>query len=148
MELILRRDVDNVGKKGDVVSVRDGFGRNFLIARNLAVQATRSNRKFVEDQKVRSGKRHEREKVEAQKKAQELENLKVTIESSAGEGGKLFGSITAEHIREVLAEKGYSLDKKKIQLKESLRSLGSHAVVIELFPQVKTTITVEIIRKA
>lgn len=147
MELILIGNVEKVGRKGDVVRVRDGFARNFLIPRSLAVPATRANREFVEEQKVRVQKRREKERVEAQDVVQKLNNLKVQIEASAGEKDKLFGSITAEDIREALQKQGHRYDRKHIILKGPIRSIGVHPVVVEIYPQVKATITVEVVKK-
>ncbi len=148
MELLLIQDVADVGKKGDVVRVREGFGRNFLIPRNLAIPATRANQKFFEDQKVRSTARKAKEKEAAELKAKELQNLKIDMEVRAGEGDKLYGSVTAEDLREALAQKGYTFDKKQIRLREPLKSLGAHQVDLELYPQVKVRLTVDLVRQA
>jgi large subunit ribosomal protein L9 len=148
MELILLKDVDNVGRKGDVVRVRDGHARNLLIPHRLALPSTWANQQFVSEQKVRAEKRHFKERTEAENKARELEKDALTLQATAGEQDKLFGSITSEDIREALAAKGYALDKKRIHLKEPIRTLGSHTVQVELYPQIKTTVAVEVIRKA
>ena len=147
MELILLNDVENVGLKGDVVRVRDGFARNFLIPRKLAISCTRSNQQFVEEQKARVEKRRIQERAEAEKKSKDLEQLKVIIHAPAGEQDKLFGSVTAEDIRQALVERSYTVDKKRIHLKEPIRTLGSHTVSVELYPQVKASVTVEVVRK-
>ena len=147
MELILTENVEKVGRKGDVVRVRDGFARNFLIPRSLGVPATRANREFVEEQKGRAQKRREKEKVEAQNIVQKLNTLKIVVEAAAGEKDKLFGSVTAEDISQALQKQGHRYDRKHIVLKEPIRSVGSHAVVIEMYPQVKATITVEVVKK-
>lgn len=147
MELILLENVQHVGRKGDVVSVRDGYARNFLIPRSLATPSTRSNKQFVEEQRKRAEKRRLKEKEEASGKAEKLEAVKLTLEASAGESEKLFGSITAEDISQALAEKGHAIDKKKIYLKEPIRTLGSFKVSIEIYPQVKAALSVEVIRK-
>lgn len=147
MELLLTKDVPDVGKKGDVVRVREGFGRNFLIPNDLAIPATRANQKFFEDQRNRSAVRKAKEKEAAEQKAKELHDLKVTLEVRAGEGDKLYGSITPEDIREALAKQGHSFDKKQIRIKEALKTLGSHQVDLEIYPQVKTRLTVELVRQ-
>ena len=148
MELILLQDVENVGQKGDVVRVREGFGRNFLIPRKLALVSTRSNQQFFAEQKARVAQKRVKEKSEAEKKAKDLEQVKITLEAASGEQGKLFGSVTTEEIRQALAAQGYSVDKKRIHLKEPIRALGAHIVSVEIYPQVKATITVEVIRKS
>lgn len=148
MELILTENVEKVGRKGDVVRVRDGFGRNFLIPRSLAIPSTRANQEFVSEQKVRAEKRRDKERAEAQTASEKLSKVKVTIESAAGEKDKLFGSITAEDISEALRQQGHTYDKKHIQMKEAIRSLGSHPVTVEIHPQVKATIIVEVVKKS
>lgn len=148
MELILLQDVEKVGRKGEVVRVRDGFARNLLIPRKLALPSTPENQVFVEDQKRRAEARREKEKADAQARAQKLSSLKVQIEAAAGEQDKLFGSVTADEIAEALKQKGHNFDKKHISVKESIRTLGNHTVSLEIYPQVKASITVEVIRKA
>ncbi len=148
MELILLQDVEKVGRKGEVVRVRDGFARNLLIPRKLALPSTPENQVFVEDQKRRAEARREKEKADAQARAQKLSSLKVQIEAAAGEQDKLFGSVTADEIAEALKQKGHNFDKKHILVKESIRTLGNHTVSLEIYPQVKASITVEVIRKA
>jgi large subunit ribosomal protein L9 len=147
MELILTKDVEKVGRKGDVVKVRDGFARNFLLARSLAIPSTRANREFVEDQKVRNTKRRDKEKTEAAKLAEKLSSVKIQIQSASGEKDKLFGSVTAEDISQALAQQGYKYDKKHVLLKEAIRSLGSYSVAVEIYPQIKATINVEVVKK-
>ncbi|MBU9888872.1 MAG: 50S ribosomal protein L9 [Candidatus Omnitrophica bacterium] len=146
MELLLIKDVKDVGKKGDVVRVREGYGRNFLLPNDLAVPATRSNQKFFEDQRARSAARKAKEKEAAEKKARELRDLKITLEVKAGEGDKLYGSVTAEDIRAELERQGHNFEKKQIRIKEALKTLGSHLVELEIFPQVKVRLTVELVK--
>ncbi|MCM8776349.1 MAG: 50S ribosomal protein L9 [Candidatus Omnitrophica bacterium] len=148
MELILLKDVDKVGLKGDIVRVSDGFARNYLLPRALALRSTRANAKFVEEHKERLLKKRAKEKSWAQTKAEELKNLKLILEANAGESDKLYGSVTSEDIRQALLEKGYKIDKKHIRLEEPIRTLGSHVVTVELYPQVKVSVTVEVIRKS
>lgn len=146
MELLLIKNVPDVGKKGEVIRVREGFGRNFLIPNNLAIPATRANQKFFEEQRTRNLSRKAKEKELAEQKAKELRDLKVTLEVRAGEGDKLYGSVTAEDISEALAQKGHVFDKKQIRIKEPLKTLGVHPVDLEIYPQVKTRLTVELLR--
>lgn len=147
MELLLLEDVKDVGKKGDVVRVRDGFGRNFLIPQDLAIPATRANQKFFSEQKIRSAARKAKEKEAAEQRARELRDLKMTLEAKAGEGDKLYGSVTAEDIREALAARGHHFDKKQIRIKAAIKTLGIHLVDLELYPQVKTRLTLELVRQ-
>lgn len=148
MELLLLQDVDKVGRKGDVVRVRDGFGRNFLIPRSLGLPSTRANQQFVQEQKARATKKHAAAKFDAEDKARQLNQLKLTLHATAGEQDKLFGSVTAEDICEALAKKGFQIDKKHIHLNEPIRSLGPHSVTVEVFPQVKAAVTVDVVRKS
>lgn len=147
MELILLQDVEKVGRKGDVVNVRDGFARNFLIPRSLGLASTRANKEFVEEQKVRAAKRHALEKEKALTKVKELERLVVTLQAASGDQDKLYGSVTSEDISKALSDKGYAVDKKRILIKEPIRTLGTHTVAVELYPQVKASVKVEIVRK-
>jgi len=147
MELLLLKDVKDVGKKGDVVRVRDGYGRNFLLPNDLAIPATRSNQKFFADQRARSAARKVKEKEAAEKRAKELRDLKITLEVKAGEGDKLYGSVTTEDIRVALEQQGHIFEKKQIRIKEALKTLGSHQVELEIFPQVKARLTVELVKQ-
>ena len=148
MELVMLKDVDKVGLKGDVVRVKAGFGRNFLLPRRLAVSATQFTREYIETQRARVAERIARERASAEEKAAELNNVVLTIEAKAGEGGKLFGSVTTEDVRKALVEKGYQYDKRHIHANEAIRALGKHPVTIEVYSQVKATITVEVIKKS
>ncbi len=148
MELILLKDVENLGHKGDVIQVRDGYARNFLLPRNLGLAATRSNQQFVADQRARAEKRNTQRRLSAGEQAKKLEKVKITLEAAAGEQNKLFGSITAEDIREALKAEGFVLDKRRIQLKKPIRDLGTHTVAVEVFAQVRANLTVEVVRKA
>ena len=147
MELLLLKDVKDIGKKGDVVRVRDGFGRNFLLPNDLAMPATRSNQKFFADQRARSAARKAKEKEAAEKRAKELRDLKITLEVKAGEGDKLYGSVTADDIRAALEQQGHIFEKKQIRIKEALKTLGSHQVELEIFPQVKVRLAVEHVKQ-
>ena len=148
MELILIKDVSDVGLKGEVVRVRSGFARNFLLPRKLAIASTRANQQFVEAQKVRAAQRRAKEQAEAENRAKDLTAVKLTIQAPAGEQNKLFGSVTAEDICQALAAQGYAFEKKRIHLKEPIRVLGSHTVAVELYSQVKAQITIEVVRQS
>ena len=147
MELILLKDVEKLGKKGEVVSVRDGFGRNFLLPRSLALPATRENRLLNENEKKRAAKRRDQKKEEAAKLAESLISLHLRLEVKVGEKDKLFGSVTAQDLAEAFKQQGISLDKKQIHLSEPIRSLGVHPVTVDLGADVKPTLHVEIIKK-
>ena len=122
MELLLIQNVPHVGRKGDVVKVRDGFGRNYLIPRHYALPATRSNRIFIEEHRVRVEARRVKEKAAAEETVKALERIKVVIVAKVGTGDKLFGSITAEQIADNISrKKGHKIDKKQVQLDEPIK---------------------------
>ena len=148
MEEILLNDVESVGRRGDIVRVRDGYARNFLLPRKLAMASTRANQEFVEEQKERVALRREKEKAQAQKVSERLNQVKITIPAQAGEQDKLFGSVTAEDIAAALKQKGFSVEKKQVLLKDSIRTLGTHPVTVELFTQVRSSVSVEVVRKS
>lgn len=146
MELLLLKNVADVGRKGDVVRVRDGFARNFLIPQDLAIPATRGNKQFFAEKRARNVVRKAKEKEAAEKRAKEMKDLTITLEVRAGEGDKLYGSVTAEDLREALEKQGYSFEKKQVRIKDPLKTLGTHQIDLEIYPQVKTRLTVELIR--
>ena len=147
MELLLLKNVVDVGKKGDVVRVRDGFARNFLLPQDLAIPATRANKQFFTEHRARSAARKAKEKEAAEKRAKEMKDLTIKIEVRAGEGDKLYGSVTAEDLRLELEKQGHSFEKKQVRIKDPLKTLGSHQVDLEIYPQVKTRLTVELVRQ-
>lgn len=147
MEVILLNNVEKLGRKGEVVRVRDGYGRNFLIPRGYALESTEVNQVFVAEQKERAAKRFEKEKKQAEEVAAKLGKVKLKIEANAGEQDKLFGSVTSEDIQALLEKKGHSIDKRNIHISEPIKSLGQHTVTVEIFPQVKVSVPVEVIRK-
>ena len=148
MEVILLKDVEKLGKRGDLVNVRDGFGRNFLIPRILALPATPENRLRLEKDKKLEAGRKARRRDEAEKTAQMLASSNLHFEVVVGEKDKLFGSITAQDVAQALGQKGFLVNKKQVRLSEPLRSLGKHSVTVELAPEVKVKLQVEIIKKA
>lgn len=148
MQVILVKDVEKLGKKGESISVRDGFARNFLFPRSFAILATKENLKQAEiHQKLEAG-RKERKKGEAEKLGEQVAGTLLKFQLKAGEKDKVFGSVTAQDLSEALAEKGIPVDKKHFRLTEPLRSLGKHGVTVELAPEVKVTLQVEIAKKS
>ena len=147
MKVILVKDVPNVGKAGDMADVADGYGRNYLIARGLAKLATDGEVKQAAQHRRRAQKRAMREMSDAQAMAERLEGLKLTFKAHAGEGTKLYGSITSGDIADQLTAKlGREFDRRKIHLDESLRQLGTHQVTIRLTSDLTPEITVIIER--
>jgi len=148
MEVILLEDVKNVGKKGEVVKVNDGYGRNVLIKKKQAVEATSKNLndwklKKANDDKIAA------EHLEAAKElGKKLEESEITVNIKVGEGGKTFGSVSSKEIaEEVKAQLGFDVDKKKVQLKDAIKAVGTHEVKIKLHPQVTTTLKVKVVGK-
>lgn len=148
MKVILLKDIKGTGKKGEVKEVAEGYARNYLIPRKMAVAATEGNVNALKDRKKREAKRKEREQQEAEALAEKLNDLRVTLSVKAGEGGRIFGSITSKQISQVL-KKNYRLnvDKKKILLNEPIRSLGVTQVPVKLHPEVTATLFVQVVEE-
>lgn len=145
MKVILRQTINKLGKAGDLVEVADGYARNYLLPRGLAVEASEGNLKQWQQQQKAAARQAEKAHEEAAALAARLENQTVVLRAKAGEGGRLFGSITAADIAAAVAElAGTAVDRRKVQLDEPLRRLGDHAVTIRLHPEVATTVTVRI----
>jgi len=143
MEVILTRDVEKLGKRGDVVNVSAGYARNFLFPKKLAEEATPKNIKKWEKEKEIIELKEEEMRAELQAKAEKIRNLTLEIEAKAGEGGRLFGSVTAGDIAEAIKEiTGEEIDRKKIQLEEPIKSLGTFPLKIKFSPDVVSEITV------
>ena len=136
MEIILREDVDNVGKRGEVVNVSDGYARNYLLRRKLAMPFTPGNVKTFEVQKEALALREHKEKSDSEIVAAELEKLEAIVSRKAGESGALFGSVTSANISELLAARGIMIDKRKIQMREPLKALGYYKVPVRLHREV------------
>jgi large subunit ribosomal protein L9 len=142
MKIILKQDVDKLGKMGDIVKVAPGYGRNFLIPRDLAVEATPGNIKITEQQKLAVAKRDQREKSAASLVARELVKLTVTLRRKSGEGGTLYGSVTGIDIADFLITHKIDIDKRKIQLDEPIKAIGEYQVPIRLHREVVVPIRV------
>jgi large subunit ribosomal protein L9 len=147
MKVILRRDYDKLGKIGDVVDVRDGYARNFLIPQNIAYTALKGNLKALEEEKKQHANREQKEERSAQKLAEKLENVSVTIKANVGEDEKLFGSITSQMIAEALQEQGLTFDKRIIELEEPIKALGIYTVPVKLHTKVTGKVKVWVVRE-
>lgn len=146
MIVILNKDVKGTGKAGDVVKVSDGYARNMLIPKGLATEATQGNVRQLEKQKAIAAEKKAEEKAAAEKQAEKINKLTVVIKTKAGDGGKIFGSITSKDIAEALKKQhGIEVDKKKIQLSSPLKQTGEMSVDIKLYFEVsaKLKVTVE-----
>jgi large subunit ribosomal protein L9 len=144
MEVILREDVDKVGARGSVVRVADGYARNFLLPKRLAVPATTANKKIVEQEREAYLRREAKQKSESEDLAKLMSNVTVTIRQRAGENNQLFGSVTAKDIADALEARKYHVDRRKIQLDEPIRTLGEHKVTLRLHRDVSSEITVNV----
>ena len=148
MELIMLKDMEKVGRKGEVVRVRDGFARNFLLPQKAAMPLNAANESFIKEQKARAEKRRAAEKTQTEETAKKLSGLKLSVQAACGEQDKLFGSVTAEDVKQLLADQGFDFDRKKILLKEPIRTLGTFQVVVEVYPQVRANVRLDVLRKA
>lgn len=145
MIVILNKDVKGTGKTGDVVKVSDGYARNMLIPKGLATEATQGNIRHLEKQKAIAAEKKAEEKAAAKEQAEKIGNLTVTIKTKAGDGGKIFGSITSKDIAEGLkSQHGIEVDKKKIQLSSPIKQTGEMSVDIKLYSEVSAELKVKI----
>jgi large subunit ribosomal protein L9 len=144
MEVILREDVDKLGSRGSVVKVADGYARNFLLPKRLAVAATGANRKIVEQEREAHLRREAKAKTDAEDLAKLMVNVKLTFRQKVGENNQLFGSVTAKDIADALEAQRFHIERRKIQLDEPVRTLGDHRVTLRLHRDVSTEIDVVI----
>jgi len=148
MEVILKEDVANLGHRGDVVKVADGYGRNFLLPRKLALQATLANKAVIEQMKAAAARRSATEKAQAEQLVTKLEPLVLTFTRKSGESGQLFGSVTPSDISAELEAKGFDVDRRKIQLNEPIKSLGNFNVAVKLHREVTAHLKVQVVADA
>ena len=148
MKIILVEEVESLGDIGDLVEVADGYGRNYLLPRGLAVQATQKNLKAIEHERQLQADRLKKAKGTAQEFAQQLEKLPLQISKKVGEGERLYGSVTSQDIAEAAAKEGVTLNRRKIVLKEPIRSLGVFRVPIKVHPEVEATLEVGVVRES
>ncbi len=147
MEVILLEHVPGLGERGDVVSVKDGYARNYLIPRKLAVPNTPSMRRMFENERKFDAKREARRKEAAEKMKEELEKLSLTIEAKVGEEGKLFGSVTSKDIEEELKKHKFIVDRKQIELPETIKQIGVYDIKIKLHPEVTATVKLWVVEE-
>ena len=148
MEVILREDVDKLGSRGQVVRVTAGYARNFLLPKKMAVTASESNKKIVEQERLSHLKKEAKQKSEAEDLGKMLGAVSITISQKAGENDQLFGSVTAKDIADALEAQGYSIDRRKIQLDDPIKQLGDHKVAVRLHRDVSTEVTVHVVKDA
>lgn len=147
MQVILREDIEKLGSRGDIVTVADGFARNYLLPRRLAVPATEANKKIVEQERQAHLRREAKERGEAEELSRLLAGVTVTIPQKAGEHDQLFGSVTAKDISEALEQQHFSVDRRKIQLEEPIKQLGEYKVPVRLHKDVTAEILVRVVKE-
>ena len=145
MKVILTEEIRGLGTRGDVVTVKDGYARNYLIPKNLAQEASASNLKAIEHQRRKWSLLAQQEKDAAQKSAERVKGVKIQIEKRVGEHGHLFGSVTANEIADALLEKGIEVDKRRIELAQPIKNIGVHDVEVRLHRDVTASIQVEVV---
>jgi large subunit ribosomal protein L9 len=148
MEVILKEDVHKLGSRGDVVKVANGYGRNYLLPRKLAIEATKANRAVIEQMKAAAVRRSAREKADAEALSTQFNNLSLSFQRRSGEHDQLFGSVTSGDIAAEMEKKGFSVDRRKIQLHEPLKSLGEFTIPVRLHKDVTAHVRVVIEKEA
>lgn len=145
MEVILKQDVQGLGYKNDVIKVRAGYGRNFLIPNGLALLASPSNKKMVEENIRQASHKAERVRQDAESLAAKIGELTIDMGTKAGESGKIFGAITALQVSDILKSKGFDIDRRRIVFKETPKELGTYPVILDLHKEVKHEIKINVI---
>jgi len=144
MEVILREDIEKLGSRGDVVKVTPGYARNFLLPKRMAVAATESNKKIVEQERAAHLRRDAKKQSDAEELGKMVSAVTVTIAQKAGENDQLFGSVTSKDIADMLEKQNYTIDRRNILLPEPIKQLGEHKVPIRLHKAVTVEITVNV----
>ena len=145
MVVILKRDIKGTGKAGEIVKVSDGYARNMLIPKGWAIEATKGNINTLEKVKAKQAEEEAARKASAQELAKKIEEIEVCIETKAGEGGRLFGSITSKDVCEALkTQHNIAIDKKKLQMSQPIKALGTFSVKIKLYQDVSAELTVKV----
>ncbi len=145
MEIILREDIKGLGYKNDIVSVKPGYGRNFLIPQGVAIIASDSNRKMIAENVRQAAHKAEKVKGDAEEIAKNIGDTSLEIKTKAGESGKIFGAITALQVADALAAKGFEIDRKKINIVGTIKELGEHKAILDLHKEVHHEITLNVV---
>ena len=148
MEVILKEDVAKLGSRGDVVKVSEGYGRNYLLPRKLAIEASAANKAVIEQMKAAAVRRQAKEKSDAELLAKQFDGVSLQFTRRAGENGQLFGSVTSADVAHELEHRGFKVERRKIQLDEPLKALGDFTVSIKLHRDVAATVKVTIAKEA
>ncbi|MBM3795306.1 MAG: 50S ribosomal protein L9 [Acidobacteria bacterium] len=147
MEVILREDIEKLGTRGDVVKVADGYARNFLLPKRMAVAATDANKKIVAQERDSHLRKEAKLASEAADLAKLMSSMSITIKAKAGENDHLFGSVTAKDIAEALEKQNYAIDRKKIVMADAIRQLGEHKVTVKLHKEVSLELPVHVVKE-
>lgn len=147
MEVILRADVPKLGHRGEVVNVAEGYARNYLLPRKMAVMASAGNKKVIEQEKAAAVRREVTDKTQAEQLAKMLADVTVVVARKAGEEDQLYGSVTSIDVAEALQAKGYSVDRRKIQIEDPIRTLGEFQVPLRLHREVESTVKLQVVRE-
>ena len=145
MKVILTEEIRGLGTRGDTVNVKDGYARNYLLPKNLAREATPGNMKSIEQERKKWAALGQQEKTAAEKAAASVQGVKITVHKRVGENGHLFGSVTANEIADALEAKGIQVDKRRIELAHSIKSVGTHDVDVRLHREVTAHVQVEVV---
>jgi len=145
IEVILREDVKSLGKAGEMVRVKPGYARNYLLPQGLAFEATEGNKKRIAAETRARSVRHQAERADAERSAATLSAVNLTLTGKAGDEGKLFGSITAQDIAEALAAQGHQVDRRRIELEHPIKTLGQHSIQVRLHPDVHAEVRVSVV---
>ncbi len=148
MEVILKEDIAKLGSRGDVVKVAEGYGRNYLLPRKLAIQANAGNKAVIEQMKSASLRRSAKEKTQAEELAKQFDGVALSFQRRSGENDQLFGSVTSGDIVDALTKKGFNLDRRKVQLHEPLKTVGEFAIPVKLHKDVTAHLKVVIEKEA
>jgi large subunit ribosomal protein L9 len=148
MQIILQEDIDKLGHRGDIVTVKPGYARNFLLPRKLAIQATQGNMKALERIRGALAKKTATELDAAQKQAAQVNGISVRFTRKTGENDQLFGSVTNADIAEALASQGFKIDKRQVQLKEPIKALGEYPVTVKIFREVTAEVKATVEKEA
>lgn len=144
MEVILKEDVNNLGHRGDVVKVAEGYGRNYLLPKKLAMEANAANKAVIEQMKASAVRRSAKEKTEAEALVQQLNTITLIFERKVGENDHLFGSVTSADIAQQLEARGFNIDRRKVQLEEPLKQVGEFHVPVKLHREVTAHVAVTV----
>jgi large subunit ribosomal protein L9 len=145
IEVILREDIKTLGRAGEMVRVKPGYARNYLLPQGLAYEATEGNKKRIAAETRVKATRNQAERVEAEREAATLSQVNLSLTGKAGEEGKLFGSITSQDIADALAQQGHSVDRRRIELEHPIKTTGVHAVTVRLHPEVHAELRVSVV---